>query len=163
MLLSKGWKMATTHKGLVAQQMDLPCQCAGKHAVCQGALTRRSAYYTTEFARRVCRAILHPQKSRDIHGELSGQHGPPKYLEEHVMECCCNDIHHPRSDMKCSMCELSHESDEVLSLVGEREEEEEPDLTPEEKETALKHTAMLHQHWAWSSGTLGSSPNITTC
>ena len=144
MLLSKGWKMATTHRSL-AQQMELPCQCSGKHAVCQGALTRRSAYYTTEFARRVCRAILHPQRSGDIHGELSGQHGPPKYLKEHDMECCCNEIHHPRSDMKCSMCELSHESGEVLSLVGEREEDE-PDLTPEEKETALKHIAMLHRN-----------------
>ena len=65
MLLSNGWKMATAQKGL-AQQMDLPCQCAGKHAVCQGALTRRSAYYTSEFARRVCVVRFFTPKSRGI-------------------------------------------------------------------------------------------------
>ena len=56
-LMAKGWKLATTHE-LLADRMDMPCTKDHEHALCQGQLTRLSAYYTEEFGRRVCRAIL---------------------------------------------------------------------------------------------------------
>ena len=53
--VSKGWKLMTTHP-LLSTRMDLPCRCSShvKHTPCEGKLTRRSAFYTKEFAVRVC-------------------------------------------------------------------------------------------------------------
>ena len=58
-LLGKGWKIATTHV-LLAERMRLPCQCEPglKHAVCEGSMTRESAYYTPRFAEIVSKSLL---------------------------------------------------------------------------------------------------------
>ena len=64
-LMGKGWKLATTHEG-IAKTMGLPCTCVKKHVPCEGKLTRHTAYYTKEFAKRVCRAMLQPQDTRSL-------------------------------------------------------------------------------------------------
>ena len=70
-LMGKGWKLATTHPG-IAQHMDLPCKCVEKHVPCEGKLTRMTAYYTEDFARRVCRAILWDKVTPLMFKELRG-------------------------------------------------------------------------------------------
>ena len=63
--LGKGWKLATTHE-LLAKRMHLTCVCQEKHVLCQGSLTRMSAYYTETFAKRVCKAILDGLDFQDL-------------------------------------------------------------------------------------------------
>jgi len=94
-LLGKGWKLATTHAG-VAKAMDLPCKCTQKHVPCQGKLTRQSAYYTEDFARRVTRALLHQFDVRSLFHEVRGEQAPPKFLVGCSRECNCNMVNHPR-------------------------------------------------------------------
>ena len=56
---SKGWKLMTTNK-LMAERMNLPCSFApnAKHVPCEGQLSKKSAFYTPMFAKRVCEVIL---------------------------------------------------------------------------------------------------------
>ena len=74
MPLQKGWKLATTHD-LLSHNMSLPCTCRGPHALCQGRMTRESAYYTDDFARRVCKTILEDIRSQDLRAEVTGHTG----------------------------------------------------------------------------------------
>ena len=57
-LISKGWKLMTTDEKL-SQRMNLPCSCHPKtvHVPCEGSVTRETAYYTKEFAKRVCQCV----------------------------------------------------------------------------------------------------------
>ena len=142
-LLGKGWKLATTHAG-IAHQMDLPCVCGQKHVPCQGALTRMSAYYTEDFAKRVCRALLHPASGHVLFEELKHGRRTQLFAEGFMLECNCASIQHPKSDMKCNMCEMSSEQDARPSLVG-MEVEDEP-LSEAEKDNLLKKIAQLHRN-----------------
>ena len=94
--LGKGWKLATTHEGL-ARSMELPCMCTQKHAPCQGSLTRMSAYYTDDFAKRVCRTILQSQNQTEVYQELVGKREPPKGFVGYPKECTCESVRHPKS------------------------------------------------------------------
>lgn len=146
-LLGKGWKLATTHEGL-ARVMELPCFCQGKHVPCQGVLTRRSAYYTDDFAKRACRAILQHMGSQALFHELRGEEQIPRSLCQVPVECTCDFVRHPKSDLKCGLCELGDERCNPLSFVGEqdRDEEDLPPLTEDEKARCLRNIAMLHRN-----------------
>ena len=138
-LMQKGWKLATTHEGL-ARAMELPCTCTGAHVKCQGKLTKESAYYTDEFARKVCRALLHEVSWQGLTAELMGENGGPKQFCGHMMSCTCSEIQHPKSDLKCHSCmsktmEFSWVNDEEL-----------PPLTEAEKERCMKQLSMIHRN-----------------
>ena len=73
--ISKGWKIMTTNK-LMAMRMSLPCTCDSRveHVACEGSLTRKSAFYTKEFAKRVCEVILQGHTPKQIRDEFQGNH-----------------------------------------------------------------------------------------
>ena len=70
-LVGKGWKLATTHP-VLSEWMHLPCACSDSraHVACEGKLTRESAYYTDQFAKRVVSAILHGCEHDNLVNEL---------------------------------------------------------------------------------------------
>ena len=145
-LLGKGWKLATTHEG-VARAMDLPCLCSGKHVPCQGKLTRMSAYYTDDFAKRVCRALLHSTEAKSLFRELRGENTQKNFRDGFPQECTCHLVQHPKSKLTCHLCELGNETGEPLSLVGEEvsAEDLEP-LSEEEKQRCLQKIGQLHRN-----------------
>lgn len=144
--LSKGWKLGTTHLW-IHERMTLPCRCQEKaHAPCQGRLTRESAYYTDDFARRVCRAILEEIGSRELHEELIGHAGVPVFRLGRPVECSCEEVTHPRSSLRCNCCEMTKEKENPLSLAGEVEEAPMGELTPEEHERAMKQISLIHRN-----------------
>ena len=71
--ISKGWKMMTTNKCL-AKRMELPCVCPSHvvHVPCEGSLTRKTAFYTRPFAKRVCEALLQGSFPDQIQKEFEG-------------------------------------------------------------------------------------------
>lgn len=103
-LLGKGWKLATTDENL-ARHMDLPCKCNQPHVPCQGALTRRSAYYTDDFARRVCRAIWEGLSWQELSDELVGNTRFPGQFTPKENSCCCAEVRHPKSELACHVCD----------------------------------------------------------
>ena len=144
--LQKGWKLATTHD-LLSQNMSLPCTCREPHAPCQGRMTRESAYYTDDFARRVCKTILEDIRSQDLRAEVTGHTGVPKGFLGQTKGCSCDVVRHPRSDLRCNLCEMGHEKGEPLSLVGiNRGNNHEGPLTLEERDKALKDIATIHRN-----------------
>ena len=143
-LLQKGWKLATTHPH-IARTMNLPCTCPGNmvHAKCEGALTRKSAYYTAEFARRVCKAIVDEISNLGLWSELRGLQ-EDRVLETKTASCSCAQVKHPKSELNCNICELEAEKSHSLALAGE--DVEMGPLTVEETQRALKHIAMIHRN-----------------
>lgn len=124
--------------------MELPCRCTLPHARCEGRLTRISAYYTDDFAKRVCRAILEGMTNWHLHGEMQGNLGIPTRMVARETSCACQEVQHPKSGLKCHWCEMKDEKEKPLGLVGE-DIDMEP-LTQEEKERALKNIALIHRN-----------------
>ena len=152
-LLGKGWKLATTHAG-VAKAMDLPCKCTQKHVPCQGKLTRQSAYYTEDFARRVTRTLLHQFDVRSLFHEVRGEQAPPKFLVGCSRECNCNMVNHPQSGLQCNVCDMGLEKGGPLSLVGEGDEMEVSEqLSEREKTVSPKDRSVAQKHGPRSRGT----------
>ena len=145
-LLGKGWKMATTHDG-VAEAMELPCRCHDKHALCQGSLTRMTAYYTDEFAKRVCRALMYHADQTGLYHELLGKTSAPQGYQTQTVSCSCEQVQHPKSVLQCNVCEKGKEAVEKVSLLGdEMEGVEQGPLTEQEKELCLQKIAILHRN-----------------
>ena len=71
--ISKGWKLMSTSSHM-AKRVDLPCTCQKEteHVGCEGSLTRKTAFYTPEFARRVCETILQGDAPQEIQKEFEG-------------------------------------------------------------------------------------------
>ena len=144
--LQKGWKLATTH-ALMSQNMSLPCTCQAPHAPCQGRMTRESAYYTDDFARRVCKTILEDISNQDLRAEVTGHTGVPKEFLGYAKGCSCEAVTHPRSDLRCNQCEMGHEVGEPLSMVGiNKGNNAVGPLTLEERDKALRDIATIHRN-----------------
>ena len=141
-LLQKGWKLATTHEGIY-KNMNLPCMCPGNHARREGFLTRMSAYYTDDFARRVRHAILEDVTNRALWSELRGHTEGEPFRTGVSTTCSCSQVYHPKSSLKCNKCEIGEEKENPLALV---EDEPMEPLTEAEKQTALRQIAMIHRN-----------------
>ena len=125
----QGWQKA----------MDLPCKCTQKHVPC---LTRQSAYYTEDFARRVTRALLHQFDVRSLFHEVRGEQAAPKFLVGCSRECNCNMVAHPQSGLQCNVCEMGLEKGGPLSFVGEGDDMEVSEqLSEREKTVCLQKIA----------------------
>ena len=123
--VGKGWKLAATHE-LLADRMSLPCMCGAgvKHAVCEGSLTRESAYYTPKFAEGVTQALLQgctheqpccvcPRALIPLRGNALPKEGKESGEEQ---ECECDLACHPRCETCCAMCERAKVEQDPLCL-----------------------------------------------
>ena len=111
---------------------------------CQGKLTKESAYYTDDFARRVCRALLQGVTWQGLTAELMGEHGGPRQFHGFTQECSCHEVQHPRSEVRCNMCEKQSAQSEAFSWVNQGEPL--PPLTEEEKQRCLQQLGMIHRN-----------------
>jgi hypothetical protein len=112
--ISKGWKIMTTH-ALMAARMSLPCQCSQGtlHVPCEGSLTRKSAFYTPEFAKRVCEVILMGSTNKELQEEFRGNLKEGDLFGK-GMFCVCKDFQQHGTNLQCGSCRLS-----VDGLAGE--------------------------------------------
>lgn len=72
-MVSKGRKLVITPQ-LLAERMSLPCKCGPqvKHVRCEESVTQTTAYYTPDFGRRVCQALLQGSSRDMVTRELNG-------------------------------------------------------------------------------------------
>ena len=139
LLLGKEWRVECTHH-MLAERLQNTCSCVdGKHAVCEGQLTRMTAFYTPEFVRR---AVHHMSCLHD-HVSLRHELNQEEETEtnKRVLGCCCKQIHKITKEITCSSC--MHEWCE-LALVGADEVENPNPLTTEEKDRILKQLSKIH-------------------
>lgn len=120
--ISKGWRVMTTHE-LLAKRLDLPCSCSPGtvHVPCEGKLTERTAYYTKEFAKRVCHSILKGMSTDPIHREIH-QGKNPQGNFGFGTECMCHEGLHHDAHITCGHC-TQHDWESKLGLL--------PTKTPE--------------------------------
>ena len=157
--ISKGWKLMTTH-ALLAKRMNMPCSCGPhqKHVKCEGSLTNKTAYYTPEFARRVCDALIHGAEDEDLKREFVGDHQIGETFGNGI-SCSCHHIHDSQHGFVCGSC--VHDEHERIKgtnhgkcdskgnhevLVGEDNQQRGQGLTIEEirKRLYLLHAATGH-------------------
>jgi hypothetical protein len=88
-LRRKGWKIMTAHKRF-AEMMNLRRNCPRnyKHAACEGAFTLKTAYYTSEYVRRYCEAILHEMSFSQLAQELNGTSQVPLLFGSGLQRVC---------------------------------------------------------------------------
>ena len=152
--VGKGWKLATTHQ-LLSERMRLPCMCeAGvRHAVCEGSLTRESAYYTPKFAERVVQALkqgcshveammLLQDTSYSSPRERLAQEGGQDGEEFTTGECECDVMCHPRCDTLCAACERAKAERDPMCFGTEPAA---VPLTAQEREHALRRIGLIHR------------------
>ena len=103
-LLHKGWKVMTTHQRM-AQMLDLPCRCpkSTQHAPCEGSMTHLSAFYTKEFAKRVCSAITQEMTHAMLVKELSGESQVSEVFGSGPI-CVCSELRVHGSQQTCGAC-----------------------------------------------------------
>ena len=106
-----------------------------------------TAYYTEDFARRVCRAILWDKVTPLMFKELRGDKRESYQVVRRPKECTCDCVRHPKSRLSCNLCEYGAEMVEGLSMVGnDMDVDAEESLTEEKKDRCLKQIAMLHRN-----------------
>ena len=117
--ISKGCKIMTTNK-LMAMRMSLPCTCDPRveHVACEGSLTRKSAFYTKEFAKRVCEVILQGHTPKQIRDEFQGNHHEGDLFGKGTF-CICEDHKHHGMSLQCGSCRLPVEQLTGLGLAAE--------------------------------------------
>ena len=103
-LLRKGWKLMTTHKR-VAEFMDQKCSCPKgyRHGLCEGEMTRKSAYYTHEFVKRFVEAIRYELTGEQVREELKGSMHVPQLFGSGE-NCYCHDLDKHGMKLKCGSC-----------------------------------------------------------
>ena len=104
-LLKKGWKLMTTHKR-VADMMHMPCKCGRnyQHALCEGNMTRQTAYYTKEFVKRFVAAIKHEMGRKHLVAEMNGETQLPRHFGEGP-SCYCKEVHQHGIKLTCGSCQ----------------------------------------------------------
>ena len=112
--ISEGWKIMTTH-ALMAARMSLPCQCSQGtlHVPCEGSLIRKSAFYTPEFAKRVCEVILMGSTNKELQEDFRGNLKEGDLFGK-GMFCVRKDFQQHGVNLQCGSCRLS-----VDGLTGE--------------------------------------------
>ena len=116
--ISKGWKLMTTNY-LMAQRMNLPCQCDSRveHVTCEGSLTRKSAFYTREFAKKVCEVVLQGYTPKQILDELYENHKGDLFGKGTF--CACEDHHKHGMSLLCGSSRLPVDQITGLGLAAE--------------------------------------------
>ena len=140
--ISKGWKMMTTNKCL-AKRMELPCVCPSHvvHVPCEGSLTRKTAFYTRPFAKRVCEALLQGSFPDQIQKEFEGVFVGCDMFGK-GLQCVCEEGHRHGAALQCGMCR----SDLPGALASDQQEEAPCDLSKEDirRKLYLLHSATGH-------------------
>ena len=104
-LMHKGWKIITSHAHL-AELMHRPCSCGlnYRRAKCEGGLACHSAFYTPEFAKRVCHALFHEMNQALLSQEMSGRTCLLAPFET-GLSCVCGEVNTHGSEHVCGACQ----------------------------------------------------------
>lgn len=162
--LGKEWRIECTHRGL-AEKLHTTCECpkqAGVHALCEGNLTRNSAFYTPEMARKI---VHHMRFVEDLETISHAVHIDKGHEHEDTMnqvcsqlpfeKCWCKKIHNWNQEITCARC-MIHEGHMVFA--GEAAIDLDPDepnrdpddqqdpngFSEEEKKRIMKNLSLIH-------------------
>ena len=149
-LLKKGWRLVTTCKRM-AERMQLPCMCneGYEHARCEGLETRKSSFYTPEFAKRVAQVLVQEQSHYQALQEGRGVSSLSEGFGEGSV-CRCSESCTKDEKRLCGMCSMQMwntlEGSDKPSQETEAEETQTPEhpgaLTVEEYEALISQEAL---------------------
>ncbi len=162
--LGKEWRIECAHKGL-AEKLHSTCVCpkhAGYHALCEGSLTRNSAFYTQEMARKVIHHMRFVETletiTHDVHLGTECEHEDTMFQrcsQVPFEKCWCKKIHEWNKEITCAKC-MVHEGYMVFAGEGiidldPDEPNRDPDdpqdpngISDEEKRRIMKNLSLIH-------------------
>lgn len=174
--VGKEWRVESTYEQF-AKNIHMPClgkECLGNHKVCEGGLTRKSAFYTQDMAKRIMHHMTHMETWDSVQGHLREAAGT---VHEHVPQkkfsadrCCCHLFKDKGITQLCPGCifgkhggcvtkgpSTSYRMDDHEAMVGDDgdeemapQEPEEPaapegdDLTEEQKREWTRKIRLIH-------------------
>ena len=175
-LMSKSWKVMTTHKRL-SESLTLPCMC-GKHyshARCEGGLAGMTAYYTPEMAKRIVKVFEQELDSEHLQKELRGERGHLVDSFGEGLHCICDRLGMHGSDVRCGFCLTTPKETCREGVVGETETNgnemamvgrqliSEKDTKEIDRKIALLHAATGHgsvSHMLTALQKRGAKPQV---
>jgi len=104
-LLSKAWKVMTTHQRL-SEVLQLPCLCGKhyQHARCEGGLAGMTSYYTPEMVRLVVKGMSQELKPETLNKELRGERDHLVVSFGEGLLCVCEGLECHGSEVPCGFC-----------------------------------------------------------
>ena len=104
-LLSKAWKVMTTHQRL-SEVLQLPCLCGKhyQHARCEGGLAGMTSYYTPEMVRLVVKGMSQELKPETLNKELRGERDHLVVSFGEGLICVCEGLECHGSEVPCGFC-----------------------------------------------------------
>ena len=148
--LGKEWRVECTSERL-ADKIHSPCQCAkgpGVHALCEGQLTRQSAFYTRDMARKIIYHMVHLEDQEHVSRSVNLVDGNKEHdlncvgKDDPVFTCCwCKKIHAYNKELSCVCC-----VQQVIEqgLVGEDVPRVDQGLSDEDKKRIRRQLNLIH-------------------
>ena len=149
-LMKKGWKLMSTHKR-VSEMMNLPCRCGKlfRHGLCEGNETRKTAYYTDEYAKRFYQAIRYEMTQGQILDELNGKTNFCEHFGS-GRQCVCEELKRHDTHIQCGACCMKRETETEMTgndgqvFTGETVKVETKKRALIRKQLYLLHAATGH-------------------
>lgn len=150
--LGKEWRVETTRE-VFAQKIHCPClkdACQGEHALCEGKLTRMSAFYTPTTVKKL---VFHMQKcntTESVQAEIRGQDNNSFGKHYDPNSCNCRLFRDGGLVQVCAKCQLcfGKETKTQKAFVGDGDlgepEAPEEEWNPQEKKDWEKRIRLLH-------------------
>lgn len=122
--LGKEWRVECTDD-VLGRKLHMPCACVRgleQHALCEGRMTRKSAYYTPEFARRVLYHTVHRDDYEQVMMELTRDPEEKVVATTQKMAegCKCRQIQKWNPELVCGKCMFKGDQ---LAYAGNDDEE----------------------------------------
>ena len=148
--LGKEWRVECTSERL-ADKIHSPCQCVkgpGVHALCEGQLTRQSAFYTRDMARKSIYHMVHLEDQEHVSRSVNLVDGNKEHnlncvgKDDPVFTCCwCKKIHAYNKELSCVCC-----VQQVIEqgLVGEDVPRVDQGLSDEDKKRIRRQLNLIH-------------------
>lgn len=111
--LGKEWRVECT-SGKLAEKIHSPCKCnkgPGVHALCEGQMTRQSAFYTRDMARKIVYHMVHLEDQECVVRNITSTNDHDEHVvgtglnhDEVFHECWCKKIHGYNKELSCTCC-----------------------------------------------------------
>ena len=148
--LGKEWRMEVTHREL-GEKLHCVCKCQPHelpHATCEGSLTRASAYYTPEFARR---AVFHMSRLVDVQEVYRLVQENPQVQDNPRCEqgCECKQVQRWNKELSCFDCMCDQHgnifaAEQGGSMEAMSDEHRIAQLDPQERDKILRQLSLVH-------------------
>ena len=152
--IGKEWRLEVTDERL-ARLLHNTCKCQPHelpHAVCEGFITRKTAFYTEEFARRAVHHMSHLVSTSDVQCWIQDGRTDTERSSRFETSCECRKVQLWNRELCCFRCMLGEQGnifvgehkDLILGDLNAEEQELVKQVSAREREKIMSHISLIH-------------------